>query len=368
MERMLRAMAVTVALLLASSAGADRQRLAPGTGTQDAIVIDTGANGLCESQAAKGDIQAANLGEGAPNENEIRCGPNRTADSTAAGDDVQLVGVGASCQNANTNVVSTGPNGIAETPLAGDDTYTNGLTLGTAPPNEACVITGANGVADTVQPAGDDVPLLAAGQAESNTTVVQCGPNGVADTTANNVDVGDDVQLIAVGASCGQNQPVVDSGLDGVATTRAEGPDLRIETVRPTKLTIKKGKASASRTIKLKLRNVEFGANAPPSRAYRIDATRGNCPRGTIVLVDADAKAGGVQAIGTLSTNGKTKAAVTIQASLQDVTTHDKRNPFRCTFNLAVIAMDTDPDFDDAANTRTNRQTVQLDVTDKNDL
>ena len=53
-------------------------------------------------------------------------------------------------------------------------------------------------------------------------------PNLVADTTANNAGVGDDVQLVPVGAACTANQVVVDSGADGIATTRAEGADLRI--------------------------------------------------------------------------------------------------------------------------------------------
>ncbi|MEO6029966.1 MAG: hypothetical protein ABIR79_24125, partial [Candidatus Binatia bacterium] len=38
---------------------ADEQVIAPGTGLQSSIVVDTGANGVCESVAASGDIQAA---------------------------------------------------------------------------------------------------------------------------------------------------------------------------------------------------------------------------------------------------------------------------------------------------------------------
>ena len=73
-------MAAAFVLMAATLAGADEQRIAPGTGTQDAIVIDTGTNGLCESSASRGDIQAAELGEGTPNLNEIRCGQTTPRD------------------------------------------------------------------------------------------------------------------------------------------------------------------------------------------------------------------------------------------------------------------------------------------------
>lgn len=360
---------VALSIVVAGPARADRQQLAPGTGTQDALVIDTGADGICDTTAAKGDLQATPVGSGAPFANAVRCGPDQTADSPAGGDDTQVIAVGAPCQNANSTAVDSGPNGIVETPLANDDTYVSGLTLGGAPPNTACVITGADGIADTSPPVGDDGVDLFVGQAEANTVVVRCGPNLVADTTANNAGNGDDVQVIAPGDPCNnQNDVVVDSGPDGIAATRAEGPDLRLETVKPVRLTIRKGRAEATKTVKLRIRNVEFGDAAPPTRGFRIDATGGNCGRDTIVAVDADGKAAGAQATGMVGRKGRAKATVTVRARLQDVTTADARNPQRCTFNVDVIALDSDPDFDDGANTRGNRAVVQMDVVDKNDL
>src|SRR5438552_119229 len=79
-----------------------------------------------------------------------------------------------------------------------------------------------------VQLGSDDVLVLTpVGSAAPNSAVIQCGPNLVADTTANNVTPGDDVQVIPVGNACASaNDVVVDSGADGIATTRAEGPDL----------------------------------------------------------------------------------------------------------------------------------------------
>jgi hypothetical protein len=356
-------------LVVVTPALADRQRLAPGTGTQDAIVIDTGDDGICDTTAAKGDIQLTEVGSGAEDANAVRCGPNQIAESVAGGDDTQAIAVGADCQNANSTAVRTGPNGIVETALAGDDTYVNGLVFGAAPPNTPCVITGANGIADTSPPGGDDPVELLVGQAEPNTDVVRCGPNLVADTSANNVDAGDDVQVVALGDPCNnQNDVVVDSGADGVAATRAEGPDLRLDTVKPIRITIKKGKREAAKRLRISIRNVEFGDAAPSSRGYRIEATRGNCPRPTILAVDADAKAAGDQATGNVRRKGRAKATVTVRARLEEVTTADKKNPERCTFNVELIALDTDPDPDDGANPRGNRAVVQLETIDKNDL
>src|SRR6185295_16547568 len=132
------------------------------------------------------------------------------------------------------------------------------MTFGSPPANTACVITGADGIAQTAAPAGDDTQLLLAGQAEPNTGVVRCGPNRIADTTANNIETGDDSQLIAKDAPCTGNDVVVDSGPDGIASTRAEGPDLRINLVKPITLTIGKGKESVSKVVKVTVANVEF--------------------------------------------------------------------------------------------------------------
>jgi len=350
-------------------ARADREQLAPGTGRQDSTVINTGADGLCDTEAVKDDVQLTPVGSGAPFVNAVRCGPDQTADSQAAGDDTQLIQVGASCQNANSTAVDTGPNGIVDTMLAGDDTYVNGLSFGGAVPNSPCILTGANGIADTSPPGGDDQVELFVGQAEPNTAVARCGPNLVAETTANNVAAGDDVQLVPVGQPCNNgNEIVVDSGADGVSATRAEGVDLRLETVKPVKLAIKKKKREATKKIALQIRNVEFGDQAPSTRAFRIDASRGNCARDVFVEVDADAKASGVQTTGTVAYKGRAKATVTVRARLEGITTSDPKNPERCTFNIDVVALDTDPELDDGANTRANRAVVEMNVIDKNDL
>jgi len=369
MRSLVKLLAIAVFLLGATmpAAWADIQEIAPGTGLQSAVVVDTGANGLCETTAGIGDIQLAQIGQGSPNRTEIRCGANKTVETTAAGDDVQLVAVGAACKNPNVAVVDTGANGVADTLAGGDDTTV--ITLGTAPANTPCVITGANGVADTAAASGDDNLLLMSGTAEPNTTVLRCGPNGVADTSANNWQpAGDDVQLIAQGGGCSSNQIVVDSGPNGIAETRAEGPDLVLAVVKPVKVTIPAGSSTGAKTVKFAVSNVEYGAAAPPARGYRLSVTAGSCPGSTVSQVDTDAKTPGIQATTNVPLGGKLKGSFTVTLHLEDITTVSTKIPFRCAVNVTAIALDTDPDEDDAANTDNNGGSVDLEVFDKNDL
>jgi len=355
-------------VLVGQVARADQQVIAPGTAQQDAVVVNTGPDGICQTFAAPGDIQAASVGSGTPFRTEIRCGGNKVVETTAAGDDTQLIALGATCNGVNNPVVDTGPNGIADTTAAGDDTQA--IPVGTAPANTPCVITGGNGVADTAaaQAGSDDVLVLTpVGTAAPNSTVIQCGPNLVADTTANNVTGGDDVQVIPVGNACASaNDVVVDSGADGIATTRAEGPDLVIRIPRPLRLVIGRGQQTASKTVKLIVSNVEFGATAPAGRLYRLKVSKGSCPSATVNQVDADASTIPLDASAIVLNGASVKASFVVTAHLEDVTTVGNV-PFRCAVDVDAIAADTDPAVDDGANTENNSATVEVDVTDAND-
>ncbi|MBI3770538.1 MAG: hypothetical protein HY271_18880 [Deltaproteobacteria bacterium] len=357
-------------LVIAASLGtvrADELQIAPGTGLQSSVVINTGPDGICNTTAALGDIQAATVGQGTPFRTEIRCGANKLVETAAGGDDVQLIAVGGTCQNTNKPIIDTGPNGVPDSVPAGDDVYAGGIVFGVPPANTPCVIAGADGVAQTAAPAGDDVQVLAAGVAAPNTAVVLCGPNGVADTTANNVNLaGDDVQVVLVGNACSPNDVVVDSGPNGIADTRAEGPDLGLGVVKPIKLHISSGFSTGTKLVKLKVLNVEFGAMAPASRAYKLTATNGSCPGGTVTQLDADASTPGLQATANVLFGGKIKATFVVTAHLEDVTSTGQ-SPFRCTFNVSAVALDTAPNVDDGANPENNTTTVDLEITDRND-
>jgi hypothetical protein len=365
-------LAVPVALLTLLTSltlvHADEQVIAPGTGLQSAVVINSGADGICNTAAAVGDIQSATVGGATPNLTEVRCGPNKIVESTAGGDDVQLIAVGSTCQNANRAVADTGPNGIPETVLVGDDTYAGGMALGVPPANTACVIAGADGIAQTSPPAGDDNQVLVLGAAAANSDVIVCGPNLIADTTANNFATGDDVQLVPVGNACTANQAIVDSGADGIATTRAEGPDLVIKVAKSTKINIGSGNATGQKLIKLEVSNQEFGGSAPATRAYQLTISGNSCGNGTVTQLDADAATPGLQATANVPLGGKIKASVVATVRLQDVITVSNKIPFRCTFDVNAIAVDTAPDADDAANPDNNTTTVDVEAFDKNDL
>ena len=347
---------------------ADQQQIAPGTGSQNATVVNSGADGICDTPAAVGDINLQQVpGGGSPYRAEIKCGADKLVDTVAAGDDTQLIAPGAACKGANNVVVDTGPNGIADTTAAGDDTQS--IPVGTAPANAPCVITGADGVAQTATAMNDDHVVLAVGTAQANTDVVTCGPNGIADTTANNRNPsGDDVQVIPVGGACTTNQTVVDSGANGVADTQAEGPDLVLKVLKPTKVVIPKGQQTASKTIKFAVQNVEFGGSAPAARSYKLVAGNGNCPSGTVTQLDADVVTPGLQVTGSVPKGGTLKGSFVVTLHLEDVTTVSSKIPFRCTIAVEADAVDTLPDEDDAANTENNHQTVDLEVFDKNDL
>lgn len=358
------------AFVAVPGARADRQVIAPGTGLQSAVEVDSGANGICQTPARRDDVQAIPVGRGQPFQDEIRCGPDRIASTAAAGDDTQLVAVGAACRNANEVVVDTGPDGIAGSiAVPGDEAL---LAPGTGEPNSPCVLTGGNGLADTPDPAGgDDARILLVGHAEPNAPVIRCGPNQVAETTANNLRAGDDVQLVAVGAPCpNAGTVVVDAGVNGIAETRAQGAELVLVMMpqQALKLTIRRRQSVASKRVKLAVLNREFGASAPASRAYALSVTDGSCPNGTVSQVDADARPPGFQTTAAIGLRGRIKGTFVVSLRLENVTSVARDIPFRCAVNVEANAVDTAPDPDDAANVANNSARVQIEAIDLNDL
>ncbi len=348
---------------------ADFQNIAPGTGLQGALEVDTGANGICDTAAGAGDIQAIPQGTAPKFQPEIKCGPNKVADTTAAGDDTQLVPVGSPCQNPNTIVIDTGSNGVADSTAAGDDVQL--IPVGTIPPNTPCVLTGATGVANT-HATGDDVQILPFGTVQANTAVIRCGPNKIADTTANNVGSGgDDVQRVAVGSPCGsQNTIVVDSGANGVSTTRAEGSDLVVKALSPVSVTIAKGKGTASKTVRVSVANVEFGSAAPASRTYTLSVTDGSCPSGTVSQVDANASTTTLESQASVAKGKKITGRFVATFHLEDITSVARTIPFRCSVNVEADVVDPalNGAADDASNPTNNTTPVDFEVVDRNDL
>jgi hypothetical protein len=234
------------------------------------------------------------------------------------------------------------------------------------------VLTGGNGLADTPDPArGDDVRVILVGHAAPNAPVIRCGPNQVAETTANNERVGDDIQLIPVGAPCpNANAVVVDSGADGIAQTRAQGADLALVTAAPNPvgLVIRRRKSTATKRVKVVVENREFGAAAPLSRAYVLSVDDGSCPNGTVSAVDADAHAPGIQQSSAVRLRGRVKGTFLVTLRLEDVTSVDRKIPFRCAVTATAEAIDTAPSADDAVNPGNNAMRIDIEAIDENDF
>src|SRR4029079_3913545 len=103
------------------------------------------------------------------------------------------------------------------------------------------------------------------------------------------------------------------------------------------------------------------------ARAYKITTTAGSCGGGVVTQVDADAVTPGLQATALVPLGGTMRATLVATVKLQNVTTVASNNPYRCAFDVSVVALDTDPNVDDGANPEANTTTVDLEVSDRND-
>jgi hypothetical protein len=329
-------------------------------------VINAGLNGVCETQARRGDMQLIAVGQGEPNADVIRCGSDRTASSVAAGDDVQRIPPAGDCDGPNDIVIDSGADGVAASVIAGDDIAL--LGLGTGEPESNCVSVGGDGFADTPDPVGgDDEREIPVDGAEPNTAVIRCGLNETADTFANNFRSGDDVQLIPVGTGCqGAQSVVVDSGANGIAETRAQGAELVLLVPAPLEVTIQKGKSLGTRRFRTTVQNLEFENGAPAGRTYRLVARDGSCPNGTVSEVDSDARVAGVQETANIPLGKKVKGSVVLAFRPESVSSVTSKLQFRCAIEVEAEATDVAPD--DASNPANNEATIPVVVTDQNDL
>jgi len=116
-------------------------------------IVDTGADGICNTAAAGDDVQAVAVGGMPANLACVGIGPNGVLNSVPLGDDfVGQINYGGGHFSAQ--VVATGADGICNTPAAADDYQV--APVGSPLPNATCIQPGPNGMIDTA-PAGDDV-------------------------------------------------------------------------------------------------------------------------------------------------------------------------------------------------------------------
>ncbi|MFN8643260.1 MAG: hypothetical protein U0802_16965 [Candidatus Binatia bacterium] len=114
--------------------------------------------------------------------------------------------------------------------------------------------------------------------------------------------------------------------------------------------------------------NVEFGATAPVSRAFKLTTSGSTCPNGVVTQLDADAVAPGLQSSANVPLGGKLAASLVVAVRLEDITTTTSKAPYRCSFEVNAVALDTAPDVDDGANPEGNTTVVEIEASDKNDL
>ena len=152
-------------------------------------------------------------------------------------------------------------------------------------------------------------------------------------------------------------EPAVCSDETAVNGPSSELPAL-ITATKPVKINISRGQASGSKIVKFKITNTEFGATAPAARAYKLTTTAGSCGGGVVSQVDADATTPGLQASALVPLGGTMRATLVAKMRLQNVTTTASNNPQRCSFDVSVVALDTDPAVDDGANPDGNTTTV----------
>lgn len=363
--------AALVAALAAVPVHADEQSIPAGVPEEGELSTDSGSNGLCETTAGGDDVQLVPVGSAAPNRPAIRCGGDGVVGTTAAGDDVQLRPVGSYCGGGNVPIIDTGANGIPETAPGSGDNLIGGITVGVAPSDTPCVSTGPDGISNSTA-AGDDAQQIANGSGNADQAVVLCGDDLIPSTTANNMNPsGDDTQEIPVSTSptCSNaNDVVVRSGpTNSVSDTRAEGAELILKVGKAVKATIAAGETSVTRPLKIQVTNQEFGASSPATRSYRLEADDGSCPDGTLRFLDADPATDGLQDVGTIVLGGSAKPRLSATFFADAVRTVSTRVPQRCEATITVIAIDTDPEQDDARQRRNNTITVDFEVLDRND-
>ena len=159
------------------------------------------------------------------------------------------------------------------------------------------------------------------------------------------------------------------SGWPGKADAVEERGDAVLATVKPQRLSIPLGRASASRTFVVQVRNANQRPSGVGSGPLTVDvlASAIDCPGGTVVTgADFDPKAAGTQSSVVVPQGGAVRGKVGVELSSAIVSTPSSRAPLRCRVrvqaSVTLPAGNVDPrETNDAIE-------VEVDVVDRNDL
>jgi hypothetical protein len=168
-----------------------------GFGRPNSIGVTSGGNGICESGAVGDDVQILLIGQGLADSVVIDGGLDGLDAGTLIMGDDAIVG----------DQVLSGGNGIAQTAATGNDIQV--IAIGNAQPGTACVNTGADGICNTVATV-DDTQSIALGRGEAFAVGISAGPDGLLQTTP----FADDTVL----------GTTITTGLDGILNTYADAP------------------------------------------------------------------------------------------------------------------------------------------------
>lgn len=171
------------------------------------------------------------------------------------------------------------------------------------------------------------------------------------------------VVVLAVAALLGVSSSVP-------AFAAEERSDAVLAPVRPQRLTIARGRAGATRSFTVQVRNAnQRTAPGPGSGPLTVDvqATAIDCPSGTVVTgADFDPRTAGAQPSVTLAQGGAARGRVAVAVSSAAVTTPALRAPVRCRVRVSAAVVAPTGNVDPR---QTNDAVeVEVDVVDRNDV
>jgi len=157
-------------------------------------------------------------------------------------------------------------------------------------------------------------------------------------------------------------------GAVSTAAAAEERSDAVLAAVKPQRLNIPRGRASATRTFAVQVRNANQRTSGVGSGPITVNvlASALDCPGGTVVTgADFDPKAAGAQPVVTVAQGGSARGKVSVEVPASAVTTPSPRAPFRC--RVRVQAAVTSPAGNVDPRATNDSVEVELDVVDRND-
>jgi virginiamycin B lyase len=141
--------------------------------------------------------------------------------------------------------------------------------------------------------------------------------------------------------------------------------DSTIRRLRPLSIRIAEGKTSVTRTINVKISNVDINVPEPTGHTIALNASDGDCPLGTVGTPDLDPNTPGFQTSAVVAAGRSKVALVPLTIARSTFHSFNARSPQRCSVQFSVTTIDPPQAFDPSPN---NTAPLVLDVLDENDF